>query len=186
MPPRKKNKLSDTLLVEEPVRWGMNCGRVVIQPQDQKLVPMAHGQYGAVEVPGVELTRLGTYSDELFTRFYDPAKPEDKNVIDTVREFVRVNPRYENDISIGLREYGMNDPIKPFPDYDTADAERIGVVVENSGQDIASVLKYELTQRRDAAGELDPRDDVIDVLNDLYASQSKAKADATDGKVEGL
>lgn len=176
MPPRKKPTLADRVN-NEPVRYSLNCGRIALRPADNEVVQTGAGRFDRVNVEPVELVREGAYRDELFTRVYDPADPRDAEFIEYVDAFLEANPHFATDVRLGVRKYGVNEPIVPFPNYDNASPEAIVSAVENMGHPLERIMKYELSKD-------EPREDVIEALNALDAKQKRSQKSASDEKVE--
>lgn len=184
LPPRLSEQLQ-----EERICFSMNCNALVIRSaQPDKVVQLVDGTYGKVPVPAIRLRRGNDHDLSGRTRFYDLTDPvphpegeglTDREIVDAVFEWMKLHPGAIDDVRLQLRVHGETEPVQPFPGYDTTPVEGIRVVLENTDYDLKGLLKYELTVRPtqvDADGNpYEPRDEVVEVLNELQADRDLAR-----------
>ena len=187
-------------LEQERIRFSMNCNTLVIRSADSKIVQLNDGTHASIPVNPIRITRGNRNDASGRTRFYDRTDPTpdaesgltDAQFLDMfLGEWLPKNPWATTHVQVQLKVHGETDPVQPFPGYDRMTAEGIRQVVEVTDYDLMGLLKYELevrpTQVDPNTGEaLAPRDDVIDVLEDVAETHALTQIVDADTGVEGL
>jgi hypothetical protein len=171
-----KAKKLDTLRKEvesEKVKYSLNIGRLVIDPKDDVIVQLANGRHGTVHNQGLVVERDGPQHSDGFTGEFDPKIPAHAEYIRRVDEFIEANPHIVTNPKIQLRKWSGN-KIPPDGAWDELSVEQIRGLMALPGKDLKAAMRYELSKGEDA------RDEVLDVLEELYSSVDMSNVDDAD------
>lgn len=185
-------------LENERIRFSMNCATLVVRSADHKTVQLDGGGHGRVPIIPIRLHRGNDIDVSGKTRFFDLEDPTpnedgvtDKQIVDAVFDWMKQHPSACSDSRLQLQVHGETDPVQPWPGYDNMDPAGIKIILETGADyDLKGLLKYELevrTTQVDADGnELDIRDEVVDVLNEISQERALSAIVDNESAVEGL
>lgn len=174
MPPRKKTKTLQYEVEYQPVRFKFDMGVLVLEPEDTTVVSV-DGKFATQKIPGLKLQRMGMLREHPFTDVYDPKNPKDYEMIERVKQHLKNNPRLA-DKPIGLEIVPMSAPVPPDSKWDEMSADNIKKLVELTGKNLIECVNYETSKEN-------PREDVLEALEQLNDELSKKAANESDVKV---
>lgn len=187
-------------LENERVRFSMACNCFVVRSADSDVVRLTSGEHARVPINPIRLYRGNPDDVSGRTRFYDLESPEidaetgltDAEIVAYVRNWMVKHPGALNNVHLQLKEHGETDPIEPFKGYDHMDVVGILSVLRATGAEysLKGLLKYEVEVRpamvdRDGI-PMEPRDEVIDALEELAQERALTEIVNADMGVEGL
>lgn len=164
----------------EPVRYSLNVGRLVIDPEDNLVVQLEHGGFGKMRSRGLAVERAGERRASPFSHPYYLDREDHAEQVRRIDEFIEQNPHVATNPRIGLRKFtGADTP--PTGAWDEMGAEQVYGFMNGTGQDLKAAMKYELN-RHDSLGG--PREDVIEVLERINEEDKIAGVDDAGVEVE--
>lgn len=176
----------------------MACNTLVIRSATSHVVQLVDGQHARVPINPIRLKRGNPLDVSGRTRFYDRTDPTpdvesgltDAEFLDLVFEYMTKHPNVVNHVHVQLKVHGETEPVAPFNGYDKMPAEGIRQMLEYADHDLKGLLKYELeirpTQVDENGDQLQVRDDVVDMLEDVAEQRAAAMLVDADMEVQGL
>ena len=166
------------------VRYRLNNVAVLCLQKPKEVPVMRDGVQHMHKEPAIFITRIGDGKMGPFTEQFDITEESVREYVDFVDAWIARNPR--GAAQAGLAKLNDERPPARIQNWDNMSAEQIRTVLDATRIDLTWAMEYELLRPDtifDLAGQEatgGPREEVIDLIEDLWANGFSKAIDESD------
>lgn len=169
-----KGRLQDTV-ENDLVRYRMRYGTFILEGNQPKVIQLRDGSFDKINNPNaLILSRDGAAREMQVSTPFNPRDPEDAEKIKRIDDWIEKHPQSARISGLFKVNNDYIDPPGGIKNFYQLEADRIEIILDGTGLDLQNAMRYEL---RNPQG---PREDVLDVLENLHNKQVAHLSDASE------